>query len=87
MVNPNNFLPTLTPTDLHLFSKGDDHRVYRKLGGHLRQRQGVPGASFAVWAPNAKRVSVVGDFNDWDGRLHPMRPLGSSGVWEIFVPA
>ncbi|MBC9867859.1 MAG: 1,4-alpha-glucan branching protein GlgB [Opitutae bacterium] len=84
--DPYSFPPTLGASDLYLFSKGDDHRVYQKLGGHLRDLDGVSGASFAVWAPNAKRVSVVGDFNNWDGRFHPMRTLGSSGVWEIFVP-
>ena len=84
--DPYGFLPTLGETDLDLFSQGNDHRVYEKLGGHLREVEGVKGASFAVWAPTAKRVSVVGDFNHWDGRFHAMRALGSSGVWELFVP-
>ena len=57
------------------------------MGAHLREHQGVAGASFAVWAPSAQAVRVVGDFNGWDGRMHPMRMLGSSGVWELFVPA
>lgn len=84
--DPYRFLPTVTDEDLFLFNKGDDHRVYNKLGAHLRTIDGVGGVSFAVWAPSARRVSVVGDFNHWDGRYHPMRALGSSGVWEIFIP-
>ena len=84
--DPYSFLPTLSEGDLFLFGKGDERRIYEKLGAHLRIIDGVPGASFAVWAPNARRISVVGDFNDWDGRFHPMRSLGSSGVWEIFIP-
>ncbi len=81
-----SFLPTLGESDLFLFGKGDERRIYEKLGAQLRVIDGVPGVSFAVWAPNAQRVSVVGDFNHWDGRWHPMRLLGASGVWEIFVP-
>ncbi|HEX5398975.1 MAG TPA: 1,4-alpha-glucan branching protein GlgB [Verrucomicrobiae bacterium] len=81
-----SFLPTLGEADLYLFGKGDERKIYEKLGAHLRVIDGVPGASFAVWAPNAQRVSVVGDFNNWDGRFHPMRLLGASGVWEIFIP-
>jgi 1,4-alpha-glucan branching enzyme len=81
-----SFLPTLGEADLFLFGKGDEHRIYEKLGAQLRTIDGVPGVSFAVWAPNAQRVSVVGDFNHWDGRFHSMRLLGASGVWEIFVP-
>ena len=84
--DPYRFLPTLTNEDIYLFNKGDDHRVYRKLGSHLRTIDGVPGVSFSVWAPSATRISVVGDFNWWDGRFHPMRTMGSSGVWEIFIP-
>jgi 1,4-alpha-glucan branching enzyme len=81
-----SFLPTLGEGDLYLFGKGDERRIYEKLGAQLRVIDGVHGASFAVWAPNAQRVSVVGDFNRWDGRCHPMRSLGPSGVWEIFIP-
>ena len=84
--DPYSFLPTLGEGDLYLFGKGDERRIYDKLGAQLRTLDGVPGASFAVWAPNAQRVSVVGDFNRWDGRLHQMRSLGPSGVWEIFIP-
>ncbi len=84
--DPYSFLPTLSDQDLYLFNEGTEHRVYRKLGAHPREVDGVSGVSFAVWAPNALRVSVVGDFNRWDGRYFPMRLLGNSGVWEIFIP-
>lgn len=81
-----SFLPTLGETDLFLFAQGNERRIYEKLGAQLRVIDGVHGTSFAVWAPNAQRISVVGDFNHWDGRYHSMRLLESSGVWEIFVP-
>ena len=81
-----SFLPTLGEADLFLFGKGDERRIYEKLGAQLRVIDGVHGTSFAVWAPNAQRVSVVGDFNNWDGRVYSMRLLGASGVWEIFIP-
>ncbi len=81
-----SFLPTLGESDLYLFGKGDERRIHDKLGAQCRILDGVAGTSFAVWAPNARRVSVVGDFNRWDGRCHPMRLLGASGVWEIFLP-
>ena len=81
-----SFLPTLGETDLFLFAQGNERRIYEKLGSHLRTVDGVAGTSFAVWAPDAQRISVVGDFNHWDGRYHAMRPLGGSGIWEIFVP-
>ena len=84
--DPYSFLPTLSETDLHLLGKGDERRLYEKLGAQLRTLDGVPGASFAVWAPNAQRVSVVGSFNGWDAHCHPMRLLGLSGVWELFIP-
>ena len=84
--DPYSFPPTIGETDLYLIAKGDDRKIYEKLGSHLRIINGVQGASFAVWAPTARRVSVVGDFNNWDGRYHQMRPLGSSGIWEIFIP-
>jgi 1,4-alpha-glucan branching enzyme len=84
--DPYSFLPTLGEADLYLFGKGDERRIYEKLGAQLRTVDGAAGASFAVWAPNAQRISVVGDFNHWDGRCHQMRPLGVSGVWEIFIP-
>jgi 1,4-alpha-glucan branching enzyme len=81
-----SFLPTLSETDLFLFGQGKERLIYDKLGAQLRVIDGVPGASFAVWAPLAQRVSVVGDFNGWDGRFNPMRMLGASGIWEIFIP-
>lgn len=81
-----SFLPTLGDSDLYLFGEGNELHVYDKLGANIREIDGLWGTSFAVWAPNAQRVSVVGDFNSWDGRVHPMRSLGSSGVWEIFIP-
>jgi 1,4-alpha-glucan branching enzyme len=84
--DPYRFLPTLSNQDLYLFNEGTEQRVYQKLGAHLRTIDGVRGVSFAVWAPNASRVSVVGDFCRWDGRYFPMRSLGNSGVWEIFIP-
>ena len=84
--DPYRFLPTLGDVDLHLFNEGTHRELWKKLGAHVRTMDGVPGVSFAVWAPNARRVSVVGDFCGWDGRLCPMRMMGSSGVWELFVP-
>lgn len=83
---PYAFLPTLSDEDLHYFGEGRHDRIYEKLGGHLKVHQGVSGVAFAVWAPHATRVSVVGDFNQWDGRYHPMRMLGASGIWELFIP-
>jgi 1,4-alpha-glucan branching enzyme len=84
--DPYSFWPTVGETDLFLFNEGNHQRLADVLGSHPRTLDGVPGVSFAVWAPNARRVSVVGDFNQWDGRRHLMRQLGSSGVWEIFIP-
>ncbi|MGH7819561.1 MAG: GlgB N-terminal domain-containing protein, partial [Candidatus Binatia bacterium] len=80
------FLPTLGDVDLHLFNEGNHRRLWEKLGAHPVVHQGVAGVSFAVWAPTARRVSVVGEFCGWDGRLFPMRQMGSSGVFELFVP-
>jgi 1,4-alpha-glucan branching enzyme len=84
--DPYRHAPTLGELDEHLMSEGRHERLYERLGAHLRELDGVAGTAFAVWAPNARSVSVVGDFDGWDGRLHPMRALGSSGVWELFVP-
>ncbi|MEP6492019.1 MAG: 1,4-alpha-glucan branching protein GlgB [bacterium] len=84
--DPYRFLPTLGDVDLHLFNEGTHRKLWTKLGAHVRTMDGVTGVSFAVWAPNARRVSVVGDFCSWDGRIFPMRVMGSSGVWEIFIP-
>src|SRR5437868_10226565 len=80
------FLPTLGDIDLHLFGEGTHRRLWEKLGAHARTMDGIEGVSFAVWAPNARRVSVVGDFCGWDGRIFPMRSMGASGVYELFVP-
>ena len=80
------FGPILGELDLHLLSEGTHFRLYEKLGAHLIRHEGVDGVSFAVWAPNAVRVSVVGPFNDWDGRRHAMRKRPEAGVWEIFIP-
>jgi 1,4-alpha-glucan branching enzyme len=84
--DPYAFLPTLGELDLHLAAQGRHEQLYEKLGAHVREVDGVVGTAFAVWAPNARSVSVVGDFNSWDGRVHPMRSLGASGIWELFVP-
>ncbi len=80
------FLPQLTQFDLHLFAEGNHFRIFDKLGAHHRTINGVDGIEFTVWAPNARSVSVIGSFNSWDRRHHAMRVLGSSGVWEIFIP-
>ena len=85
--DPYRFLPTVGVVDLHLFHVGTHRRLWVVLGAHERTVDGVPGVSFSVWAPNARRVSVVGDFCRWDGRLFPMRRVGNSGVFELFVPA
>ena len=84
--DPYSFGSILGELDLHLFTEGNHHRLYDKLGAHLCEVGGVKGCAFVVWAPNARRVSVVGDFNHWDGRVHPMRKLIAGGVWEIFLP-
>jgi 1,4-alpha-glucan branching enzyme len=84
--DPYSFLPTLGELDVHLAGEGRHEELYAQLGAHPRVVDGATGVSFAVWAPNARSVGVVGDFNGWDGRLHPMRSLGASGIWELFVP-
>src|SRR6188472_1620848 len=78
--------PIMGDVDLHLFSEGQHWKIYEKFGAHLRTIGDATGVYFAVWAPNAQRVSVVGDFNEWDGRVNPMRRLLSAGVWELFLP-
>jgi len=84
--DPYAFTPVLSEFDLHLFGEGKLYRTYEKLGAHPCVHQGVPGVNFAVWAPNAMRVSVVGDFNGWDGRRYSMRSRGGTGIWELFIP-
>jgi 1,4-alpha-glucan branching enzyme len=84
--DPYRHTPVLTEFDLHLFGEGSHQNLFDKLGAQVIEHEGVAGVSFSVWAPVAKRVSVIGDFNGWDGRCHPMRARGSSGVWEIFIP-
>jgi len=84
--DPYCFSPQLSDFDMHLFSEGKHWHTYRFLGAHVHEVNGVGGVLFAVWAPNAGRVSVVGDFNRWDGRAHPMRTHGSNGIWELFIP-
>lgn len=81
-----SFMPTLTDFDIYLFNVGDNHKIYQKLGSHYAEVKGIGGVQFAVWAPAARSVSVIGDFNGWDRRFHAMRVLGSSGIWEIFIP-
>lgn len=81
-----SFSNAITEQEIFLFSEGNLKEAYKTLGAQVMAQQGVAGVRFAVWAPNAERVSVVGNFNEWDGRIHPMRSLGSSGVWEIFIP-
>ena len=84
--DPYSFKPQLDDYDLHLFSEGKHLHIYRILGAHPKNIDGIDGVLFATWAPNATRVSVIGDFNEWDGRRHPMRSRGGSGVWELFIP-
>ena len=84
--DPYRHLPTLGEMDLHLIREGRHEELWRVLGAQVRRFTGVSGVSFAVWAPDAQAVRVVGGFNDWDGQAHAMRSLGSSGVWELFIP-
>jgi 1,4-alpha-glucan branching enzyme len=84
--SPEDFSPTLGELDLHLFGEGKHERIYEKLGARVSTHEGISGVTFAVWAPNAKIVSVVGNFNEWNGARHRMRRLGTSGVWDLFIP-
>jgi len=84
--DPYSFPPQLSEYDLHLFGEGKHWHAHRILGAHPKVVNEVAGVLFGVWAPNAERVSVVGDFNGWDGRAHPMRVRGGTGVWELFIP-
>src|SRR5690606_5138136 len=84
--DPYCFPPLLDGGELERFGRGFYERAYRSLGAHPVEVDGIAGVRFAVWAPNAERVSVIGSFNDWDGRCHPLAVRGSTGVWELFVP-
>ncbi len=84
--DPYRFLPQLSEYDRHLYNNGTHYQIYEKLGAHQTEIDGVAGTLFRVWAPSARRVSVIGNFNYWDGRVHQMRVLGSSGIWELFIP-
>ncbi|HSL02036.1 MAG TPA: hypothetical protein VK901_00675, partial [Nitrospiraceae bacterium] len=84
--DPYAFPPLLTDFELHLFAEGTFFKAYETMGGHLRTVNGIAGVHFVVWAPSAARVSVVGDFNEWDGRRHPMTNRGATGLWELFIP-
>jgi 1,4-alpha-glucan branching enzyme len=84
--DPYAFPPQLQDFDLHLFREGTHWHAYRVMGAHPRLIDGISGILFAVWAPNAERISIVGDFNRWDGRIYPMRNRGASGLWELFIP-
>jgi 1,4-alpha-glucan branching enzyme len=84
--DPYSFGQVLTEYDLHLIGEGSHYKKYEKLGAHINEVDGIQGVHFAVWAPNAENVSVIGDFNRWDNRRHPMRFIGSSGIWELFIP-
>ncbi len=86
MEDPYRFMPTISEMDMYLFGEGNHYEIYNKLGAHITEIDGIKGVRFAIWAPNAKRVSVIGDFNNWDGRRNPMRLLHSSGIWELFYP-
>lgn len=84
--DPYSFEPTISEYDRYLFGAGNHYKIYEKLGSHIKTINGIEGVSFGVWAPNAKSVSVIGSFNDWDSRRNQMRILGESGIWEIFIP-
>ena len=84
--DPYRFLPQLEDRDRYLFNFGTNYKLYDHMGSHLTVLKNVSGTIFRVWAPNAQSVSVLGNFNGWDGRIHPMRSLGSSGIWELFIP-
>lgn len=84
--DPYSFEPQIEDYDLHLFSEGKHHHVYRVMGAHPKTINSINGILFSTWAPNATRVSVIGNFNEWDGRRHPMRSRGHNGVWELFIP-
>ncbi|MEW6429663.1 MAG: 1,4-alpha-glucan branching enzyme, partial [Thermodesulfobacteriota bacterium] len=84
--DPYRFLPQLSDLDIHLFSQGTLYQAYKVMGAIPQTVDSIPGVMFRTWAPAARRVSVIGDFNYWDGRVHQMRVLGGSGIWELFIP-
>src|SRR5262245_51275175 len=84
--DPYRYGRVLTDFDLHLLGEGTHHRAFEKLGAHRMTVGATAGVHFAVWAPNADRVSVIGDFNAWDGRVHARRLLSPGGIWEIVIP-
>ena len=86
LADPYSFQPQISDMDIYLFAEGNHYQIYERLGAHPMKIDGVEGTYFAVWAPNARRVSVVGDFNMWDGSLHPMNMMGPSGIHELFIP-
>ncbi|MGH8906562.1 MAG: 1,4-alpha-glucan branching protein GlgB [Egibacteraceae bacterium] len=86
LVDPYAFWPTLGEIDLHLIGEGRHEELWRRMGARPMRIDGIDGTAFSVWAPNARAVRLIGDFNSWDGRLYPMRLLGSSGIWELFMP-
>ena len=85
--DPFAFAPVITDFDQYLVGEGTHKELWRVLGAHVTRHEKTQGTHFAVWAPNAQRVNLIGDFNNWDGRRHPMRPVGHTGVWEVFLPA
>lgn len=85
-IDPYIFEPVIDPIDISLFNEGKHYKIYEKMGAHIMTVDGIEGVLFSVWAPNAERVSVVGNFNNWDGRRHPMRKLDYSGIFELFIP-
>ena len=76
----------MTEVDQYLFGQGKHYEIYRRLGAHLTMKDGTPGVYFAVWAPNARYISVVGNFNHWNRDSHPMKKTGDMGIWEVFIP-
>jgi 1,4-alpha-glucan branching enzyme len=85
-ISPYSFEPQIGELDIHLFGEGKHHHAYRFMGAHLKTIDGIKGCLFSLWAPNVQRVSIVGDFNQWDGRCHTMRSRGGAGIWELFIP-
>ena len=86
VADPYRFLPQLGDMDRYLFNSGTHYNIYNKMGAHFTTVEDVSGTVFRVWAPAARRVSVIGNFNSWDGRVHQMRSLENSGIWELFIP-